>query len=333
MIYRHIFRRIMDTDSILWLRERIAKFRFAYCKGYRLKRKRYAHNIFMANLPYERGEPGLWYPPIMSIEQTLQMIKTTKCGCCRFGDGELDMISGIDMSFQGFDAVLQRRLIEIIENPIKNCICCIPNIFGTLSRFQESTQRFWRPIATDKRSLCQKLTEGRYSSSGMLLGDPHVSRPYLTMQDKKRAPYVFDLWKEIFAGRDIIVVEGRFSRIGIGNDLLSGAKKIQRIWCPPKDAFRQYKRIIEAVDRHATKNDLILIALGATATVLAYDLCRKGLQALDVGHIDLEYIWMKMNVREKVPIPGRYVNECKNGHEMIPIQGEEIANNVLEVII
>ena len=35
----------------------------------------------------------------------------------------------------------------------------------------------------------------------------------------------------------------------------------------------------------------MLIALGPTATILAYDLAEKGVQALDVGHIDIEYEW------------------------------------------
>jgi hypothetical protein len=30
---------------------------------------------------------------------------------------------------------------------------------------------------------------------------------------------------------------------------------------------------------------LILIALGPTATVLAYDLAKKGYQAIDIGHL------------------------------------------------
>ena len=34
------------------------------------------------------------------------------------------------------------------------------------------------------------------------------------------------------------------------------------------------------------KNNLILISLGQTATVLSFDLCKLGYQAIDIGHTD-----------------------------------------------
>lgn len=38
-----------------------------------------------------------------------------------------------------------------------------------------------------------------------------------------------------------------------------------------------------------------------------------GIQALDVGHVDIEYCWFKMGVTEKVAVPGKYTNEVENG--------------------
>lgn len=35
-----------------------------------------------------------------------------------------------------------------------------------------------------------------------------------------------------------------------------------------------------------------MIAMGATATVLAYNLALAGFQELDIGHIEMEYEWM-----------------------------------------
>ena len=37
------------------------------------------------------------------------------------------------------------------------------------------------------------------------------------------------------------------------------------------------------------ENPLILISLGPTATVLAYDLSKTGVQAIDIGHITNMY--------------------------------------------
>lgn len=46
------------------------------------------------------------------------------------------------------------------------------------------------------------------------------------------------------------------------------------------------------------------------ATVLAYDLSLRGYQALDLRHIDVEYEWYLRRCTSKIPIDGKYVNEC-----------------------
>lgn len=72
--------------------------------------------------------------------------------------------------------------------------------------------------------------------------------------------------------------------------MFSGAESIQRIIGPAENAFHAYDKILECC-KDQTKDKLFLLALGPTATVLACDLCKMGYQAVDIGHIDLEYEW------------------------------------------
>ena len=58
---------------------------------------------------------------------------------------------------------------------------------------------------------------------------------------------------------------------------------------------------------------MILLALGPTATILAYDLALKGYQAIDIGHVDIEYEWFRMGATHKVPVPNKFVNEAGAG--------------------
>jgi hypothetical protein len=57
---------------------------------------------------------------------------------------------------------------------------------------------------------------------------------------------------------------------------------------------------------------LVLVALGPTATILAYDLALKGYQCIDIGHLDIEYEWFinKIDIDKKTPVKGKYVNEA-----------------------
>ena len=96
--------------------------------------------------------------------------------------------------------------------------------------------------------------------------------------------------KKLWDGEDLLIVEGEGSRLGVNNDLFDNSLGIKRILCPNKDAFDYYDEILKTAV-HYGQNKVIILALGYTATVLAYDLARAGLRALDLGHIDIEYQW------------------------------------------
>jgi glycosyltransferase family protein len=105
-----------------------------------------------------------------------------------------------------------------------------------------------------------------------------------------------------------LIIEGEKSRLGIGNDLFNNSKSIKRIICPAENAFNVYNKIF-AEAKKFDKSFLILLALGPTSTVLVYDLYNLGYQAIDIGHIDIEYEWFLRNATKKIQINNKYVNE------------------------
>ena len=42
---------------------------------------------------------------------------------------------------------------------------------------------------------------------------------------------------------------------------------------------------------------------------MAYDLYKLGYQAIDAGHIDIEYEWFLRKATKRIPIINKYVNE------------------------
>ena len=60
------------------------------------------------------------------------------------------------------------------------------------------------------------------------------------------------------------------------------------------DAFSEYKNLLEKCSE-IPKSDLVIIILGPTAKILAYDLALKGYQALDLGHVAKAYDWYMKN--------------------------------------
>ena len=51
------------------------------------------------------------------------------------------------------------------------------------------------------------------------------------------------------------------------------------------------------------KDRLMIVVLGPTATVLAYDLAKAGYQALDIGHLGKAYDWLK---RKETIVIGKF---------------------------
>ena len=70
---------------------------------------------------------------------------------------------------------------------------------------------------------------------------------------------------------------------------------------------------------------MVLLAFGPTATVMAWRLQCKGIQAVDIGHLDIVYevaIHNALNgddaqtipVPRKYAVPGKYTNEAIDGN-------------------
>ncbi|MGX7393446.1 SP_1767 family glycosyltransferase [Carnobacterium mobile] len=247
-------------------------------------------------------------PKIYSIEETIDKIITDKVAVSRYGDGEFKwMANRNQQSFQKNSPQLKNRLIEIIKTDEKNHIVCLTDVFGDLNQYTEEAKLWWEIFMGKFRYKWISFLK-----PGKDYYNTNITRPYMDYKDKENIGERFELLKGIWNERNLLIIEGEKTRLGINNDLFDNASSIKRILCPSTNAFDKYDVIINSIKSSTTKNDLILIALGPTATILAYDLSLVGLQAIDIGHIDIEYEWYLMKSLQKVPIKGKYVNEASN---------------------
>ena len=249
-----------------------------------------------------------WNPKIATIEETLELIIKEKCSVSRFGDGEYKWMTGKPQkSFQRPSEEMANRLREISKSDDKNHLVCLSDGFGKLDYLNENAQAFWYRFMGEHRKEWISLLK-----PGKQYYNTNMTRPYMDYKDKSSCSHRFELLKAIWKDRDIILIEGEKSRLGIGNSLFEQAGSIKRILVPAKDAYGKYEEILK-VACEQDKDALYLIAAGPTATILAYDLHKTGRQAIDVGHVDIEYEWYCMGATEKVAIPHKYVNEVDAG--------------------
>jgi len=249
-------------------------------------------------------------PAVLSVEQTMLEILKNKRSVSRYGDGELNLMMGRGTGFQPFSAELSSRLREIILSEEPGLLICIPDVFAGLEKYRPETQAAWGSHLLENRHAWYRLVDRQRAYYNAF-----ISRCYYIWADKSRSAERFAMMREIWKERDVVLVEGEKSRVGVGNDLFENARSIRRILAPAVDAFSKYGDILQAVSTQDPKN-LVLIALGPTATVLAHDLHKLGYQAVDIGHLDIEYEWYRRNAPVKVRIDKKYVNEVPGGEKV-----------------
>ncbi len=269
-------------------------------------------STYIGNLEYElaaRMRDGkIKYPKILSWEDAVYEIVVHGKSMSRYGDGEFDLMLDRQNSFQCCDARLKTRLQEVLISTLPNHIIGIPDAYGY---FENRTEEF---IQCFRNHLKDGTRDKEYKMLDMdkVYYDSFLTRPYKDYVDRSNVSDKFRRLKTIWEGRELTIVEGERTMLGVGNDLFAGAKSCIRILAPCTNAWSKYAELLDAVLK-TEKNRLVLIALGATATVLAYDLAKAGYQAVDIGHIDIEYEWYLKGVEQMIPIEGKYTNEVPGG--------------------
>jgi hypothetical protein len=184
----------------------------------------------------------------------------------RFGDGELRLAVGGSAISQKADKRLALELRSILRDEVPGLMVGLPN-------FEK----------TPRQDVWAKYRKGKFAAlyvSGREYASSFVTRP-------DSAPWIDtpEYWssvRQVWANREVVLIAG--DRKSFTPELLSGASSVRTIAAPSKDAYSEADRIEREVGEHA---DLVILCLGATATVLAARLHKRGIHALDLGHLGM----------------------------------------------
>jgi glycosyltransferase family protein len=248
------------------------------------------------------------FPKVKSIVETLDFINEHRCSVSRFGDGELSIVvDKASYPFQRYDSRLAARLTEVLRASEPGILICLPVGFQSLDNLTPSIRVAWKAHVA---MVYPRLV--KFLDLGKVYFNASITRPYISYQNKNVSTIYFRKVMQIWENRHVLLIEGEKSRLGVSNDLFSKVSTLKRILAPAQNAFDKYTEIIEAAKKYP-QDYLILVALGPTATVLAYDLHKAGYQAIDIGNVDIEYEWYRMGTNEKVKVNGKYTSEVAGG--------------------
>lgn len=267
------------------------------------------------------------FPIIHGAEEAVERIVNDRCSMIRFGDGEFEIMAGKQRApFQNYNRELSERLKDVIEADVENILIGIADNYGDISIYSDEICDGIRKYMTDEVRnfhLSVLNLERTYYNAYMF-------KCYFPYRDKEGTQKRVDLIKKIWDQRDVVLVEGRETRTGQGNDLLDNTNSIRRILCPTKNAFTHYNEILKSVKK-VSKQSLILCALGPTAKILAYDLALRGYQVIDIGQIDMDYEWYRAGQGKRIPIPTKYVSQLPPA-EIESVQDAVYDEQIIECI-
>lgn len=203
------------------------------------------------------------YPNVLSEIETLRRVCAGE-SLARYGDGEFKLCRGHGIKSQVHHPALQQRLRGILLDS-GACLVGIPNL-----RSATPKRKFWSGYLTASKLLADRP-----------YGSAFISRP-------DSAPWIdtpayWESLASLWRGQDVTLVRG--SQKGLAVDDLVGAGRVTEILGPRQHAWGSYDALLEQIGTPARA----LLCLGPTATVLAVDLCARGVHAIDLGHVALFY--------------------------------------------
>lgn len=210
---------------------------------------------------------------------TVRKIIDDGASIARYGDGEIHLAEGANAKAQYADQRLAIRLRGILKDGVNKCLIGIPNIYeGVTAEPGTKAHGFWTKMAANRQ--IDKLFDPSKQYYSSFITRPDNCGGINTQE-------YFDLCRQMWTGRNVVYVTGQNIEFCKNAEYMSSVESVRGyVYGPVVNAWNEYNRIFSTCCGYP-KDTLFLIRLGPTATVLAYDLCAVGYQALDLGHFGM----------------------------------------------
>jgi glycosyltransferase family protein len=245
---------------------------------------------------------------VKSIPETLDELTRSNKSIIRFGDSEfLYICDKLSLPYQEYNLELAQKMSHILSSNDDQILVGLPSGFHSFENLDQEGTRFWKSIIG---YIYPRLKS--HLNKNKIYYNASVTRIYAEYKDKSHCQSWFEQFISLWEGKDIVVIEGSKTRMGVGNNLFDKANSVKRILGPYHHGFRKYNELLEE-GKKLPKLTMILVSMGPCAKALAYELAKEGYRVLDVGNLDIEYEWYLRGSDSKVKIPGKYTSEAPGG--------------------
>lgn len=213
------------------------------------------------------------WPTVRSERWTLSKALAGR-SLARFGDAELRLAMGPPAKrskTQEHLPAIQHELGRMLVQPTA-ALLCLPDLNPRLPNYK----RHWETFRKQHwQALVQRTDD---------VGNSFITRPDSAPHIDE--PLYWNAMRELWNGNDIVLVIGEPDANGkhhsLTADHVQEARSIAVVYGPNWDAYKAIDELDKVI---GTPKATVILCLGATATCLAERLAKRGVHALDLGHV------------------------------------------------
>lgn len=219
---------------------------------------------------------------VLTPWQTIDLLLETGASFCRFGDGEIAVMRGEEISFQKADRELGARLLEILQSEDEQLLVGINYFYlNPVEGVNKYTQNFLNCLQMQRKFLIKNCSPRR------VYVDAAITQIYQNYNE-----YDFDMhfekFQKLFRGRKVTLICGEGVFGDIKYNALDVCEDVEYVYGPSRDAYDQYDELLKKA-LEIDKERVVCVILGPAAKVLVYDLHKNGRTAWDIGHYLKDY--------------------------------------------
>lgn len=231
---------------------------------------------------------------VLNNVETIELLLHRPKSFCRFGDGEIRLITGNSIPFQKYSRELSDRLLEVLKSNNKNLYVGINYGYFHFNRNVDvQNRKFWLLSVKGYRDF---LLENCIPSITYI--DAGFNQVYMGNNISDYDTY-FNRIKSMFKDKKLVIVSGEGIIKKLRYDIFELAKEKIYIYAPTKNAYDKYKDILNSCLNNSSEY-IIVLMVGPTSKLLAYDLTKNGYTAWDFGHLAEDYDAYKKGIEKNI---------------------------------
>ena len=222
-------------------------------------------------------------PYITPVLETAQHLLYTNASLARIGDVELQLMMNKSFWKQEASSELSDKLLTILRSNDPTLMIGLQDFYSGCPQIAEGYAISWNNQTSFRNFvLTHAPLDKQYFAT--LISSPYATNTWTHC-------ILFDQFyqtlRQVWKDKDLVILRGD-NKQEYQYDIFDTAHHQSIYYAPRYQAWSAYKELKEKLMKE-NADQLFILSIGPTATVLTYDLHQAGRRAFDLGHLSKDY--------------------------------------------